>query len=1225
MANEYPLDWQSTNLDGTVGSVPGKSRITVNEKTEDTTSTSITLTGKGRANYGEKQQENLLKLLENFASPTEPANATIGQIWWKTTDPTRQGMMVCKSLTPTGGYNVEWVPVGDPLVRVAYNYEYNRMVELFKSIVGTTTAGTNCSDSFGWGQTVLADSVPLRHLPLEPALNPNWVFLLHKWKDIASIVGVDPAKFESDGFIIEDQHHIEEGPGGLPGPGLPGEAKGIATIISEYERARQATLEVYANRFNIIPSNLELLTYSPPIARASYWLDTTSLIVNFEWPDEPSLYQYFTTGGYLKIIPLLINPISDDVTDMWVRLINGLGGGILIKGCSTNDQANNPTFSANISIFELDGTLKTLYKANEYEVGGGSIGGYGGYGTIYGTDSDLGWGDITVQGRLSTNDTIEIVLTFENERPTEVKGLLNVLLESRKIQDIIGSLTFNTVHPVMTHGSFIDSGSGGGGGGSGGGGSGGGLDEDLTGGPFSLWAWGANNHGQLGDEDGTLQGKSSPIQVGSLITWEAIPTSNSNSNSTLVIDDQGRLWASGDNYYGQLGVGDLNDYVSPVQVGTLKVWKQTSSNYTTSYAIRNDGTLWSWGLNASGQLGDGTVISRSSPIQIGTGTNWHRVTAGGASAHAIKTDGTIWTWGANVSGQLGVGDIINRSSPVQVGTSNDWKSINNGVSHSLALKTDGTLWAWGANNFGALGQGNMLTSSTPVQVGTLNTWSAIAAGDSFSLAIKTDGTLWSWGYNNNGQLGLGYQVNRSSPTQVGTLSTWKTISAGLNFAAALKTDGTLWTWGNNVVGQGGVTGALYRSYPIQVGTLNTWKAISCGNAHMVAFADPVPGSNPFGTGPGSLWTWGPRIAASGLGVTGGFNLTTPTQVGNLTSWKQVICEDSSSLAVKTDGTLWAWGGNNNYEFGNGTNVARSSPVKIGTGTNWELVAKTSYASFAIKTDGTLWAWGSNIGAQLGLGFHDDVSFEFPRVTMSHPTQVGTLTNWRYVTSNSSQTIFALKTDGTLWGWGSNPGGYLFLGSTGLKVSSPIQIGSATDWQQIAASAQHVAGVKTDGTLWTWGWNSEGGLGNGLSGILQPDGSYSSDGSRYSPGQVGSLTNWKQVACLRNAMLAVKTDGTLWAWGGNYEGQLGLGDQVDRSSPVQVGTRTDWKHVSSNDSKRVYASRTDGTLWAWGMNYPVQLGVGPASTRVLSPMQVGTDLYWNIVSGRTTVLAIKEVL
>jgi alpha-tubulin suppressor-like RCC1 family protein len=198
---------------------------------------------------------------------------------------------------------------------------------------------------------------------------------------------------------------------------------------------------------------------------------------------------------------------------------------------------------------------------------------------------------------------------------------------------------------------------------------------------------------------------------------------------------------------------------------------------------------------------------------------------------------------------------------------------------------------------------------------------------------------------------------------------------------------------------------------------------------------------------------------------------------------------------------------------------------------------------AVKTDGTLWMWGRNGQGQLGLG---------NTTTYSSPKQIGVLTSWLQVSTNYA--TLAVKTDGTLWGWGDNLDGQLGLGDR-TNRSSPVQVGALTNWAYVdARSAQRVLAVKTDGTLWSWGANNIGQLGLGNT-------------TKYSsPKQVGSLTNWSKVVIndtfSTNFCLAVKTDSTLWGWGNNSNGQLGLGNTTNYSSPKQIGSLTDWINVAA---------------------------------------------------------------
>jgi alpha-tubulin suppressor-like RCC1 family protein len=177
----------------------------------------------------------------------------------------------------------------------------------------------------------------------------------------------------------------------------------------------------------------------------------------------------------------------------------------------------------------------------------------------------------------------------------------------------------------------------------------------------------------------------------------------------------------------------------------------------------------------------------------------------------------------------------------------------------------------------------------------------------------------------------------------------------------------------------------------------------------------------------------------------------------------------------------------------------------------------------------------------------------------------------------------IKSDGTLWAWGHNYSGQLGLGDT-IDRHSPVQVGTDTDWKQVVADRDwgYTLAIRTDGTLWGWGANSVGQLGLG------------DTTSRHSPVQVGTDT-WKQVAAGDGYTLAIRTDGTLWTWGENWWGQLGLGDTIDRLVPAQVGTAANWKEVTASGSHTL-AIRTDGTLWAWGSNAHGQLGLGDTIDR-----------------------------
>jgi alpha-tubulin suppressor-like RCC1 family protein len=344
---------------------------------------------------------------------------------------------------------------------------------------------------------------------------------------------------------------------------------------------------------------------------------------------------------------------------------------------------------------------------------------------------------------------------------------------------------------------------------------------------------------------------------------------------------------------------------------------------------------------------------------------------------------------------------------------------------------DNYLYSWGSNGSGRLGLNVSVLNyySSPKQVGLLKDWGSISGsqGGAFWSAIKTDNTLWGCGYNLAGALGDGTNTTRSSPVQIGSLSNWSNVSAGGNFNVAVKTNGTMWSWGyNGTYGQLGLGNTTSYSSPKQIGSLTNWSQVKSASVHSLAIKTD-----------GTLWAWGSNYFGQlGIGTSGPYaHKSSPVQVGALTTWSKIAAGGSFSLGITTDGKLWAWGFNGNGRLGTGNTTNRSSPTQIGSLTTWSNVFAGNGSCFAIKTDGTLWAWGVNNTNQLGDG---------TATAKSSPVQIGALTNWSLISSSNSHTI-AIKTDNTLWAWGLNSSGELGLGDT-TQRSSPVQVGALTNWK-----------------------------------------------------------------------------------------------------------------------------------------------------------------------------------
>ncbi|MCL2804774.1 MAG: hypothetical protein FWD26_02430 [Treponema sp.] len=317
------------------------------------------------------------------------------------------------------------------------------------------------------------------------------------------------------------------------------------------------------------------------------------------------------------------------------------------------------------------------------------------------------------------------------------------------------------------------------------------------------------------------------------------------------------------------------------------------------------------------------------------------------------------------------------------------------------------------------------------------------------------------------------------------------------------------------------------------------------------------------------------------------------------NWTQVSVSSNHTAAIRADGTLWTWGKNDQGKLGDGTTNDSSVPVQVGTATNWISVAAGGIYTAAVRADGTLWAWGSNLYGQFGngnRGFFSEGNQHRIHGNLT-PVRIGTATNWASVYSGGRLTI-ALRTDGSLWGWG-------ILGFNGFTIhdygTTPVRIG--TVWASVSVGTSHVAAISRDGSLWSWGHNRNGQLGDGTT------------IERTAPVRVGTDTDWASVFAGYSHTVAIKKNGTLWAWGNNDYGQLGNETQISVFTPVQIGTDTDWASVSVNSGWGYNrAVKTNGELWGWG-----------GGRRLSTPVRIGTDSNWASAFARGVIRKIDGTL
>ena len=357
-----------------------------------------------------------------------------------------------------------------------------------------------------------------------------------------------------------------------------------------------------------------------------------------------------------------------------------------------------------------------------------------------------------------------------------------------------------------------------------------------------------------------------------------------------------------------------------------------------------------------------------------------------------------------------------------------------------------------------------------------------------------------------------------------------------------------------------------------------------------------------------IWSWGAGFCGK-LG--NGFNPSacgSPIQeVTSSTSWCQVSAGTYDTSAVKKDGTLWGWGENICGSIGDGTVASRCSPVQEISGSrSWHQTSVGFRHASAIKTEGTLWSWGCSDCGKLGDG---------TLIAKCSPIQEFTSsTNWRQVSAIQDSSL-AIKTDGTLWGWGSQCCGMLANGQTFGFVQSPIQ-SCGLDWCQISTGYQHAAGTKTDGTLWSWGSGSLGQLGNNTltSVATQPI------------RETSSSSDWCQVSVGYTHSVGLKNNGTVWAWGQGICGLLGDGRITAKCSPVQeISMSTNWCQVSANRNSSS-AVKTDGTLWSWGREINGILANLEYGAGKCSPVQeISSSIDWyKVAVGVNHAAAIKVI-
>lgn len=342
----------------------------------------------------------------------------------------------------------------------------------------------------------------------------------------------------------------------------------------------------------------------------------------------------------------------------------------------------------------------------------------------------------------------------------------------------------------------------------------------------------------------------------------------------------------------------------------------------------------------------------------------------------------------------------------------------------------------------------------------------------------------------------------------------------------------------------------------------------------------------------ALWTWGAAANGKlGNGTTTP-NVTTPAAIGNFTDWEVLSTANNYSLGIR-NGKLYSWGSNNTYRTGLGTNSGdTTTPTQVGSDTGWTAAVCGAGCGFGVK-DGKLYSWGNNANHRTGQG--TDVG------ETTTPTQVGSDTDWQFV-GQTGAGGFAIKTNGTLYSWGVNTNYVTAQGTDTGETTAPTQVGSDTDWEAAYAlieSGNHAAAALKGGTPFSWGTNAFAVTGQGTT-----------SGTTTTPTALSGFsaaTDWTAIAFGSSSAGGVGA-GKLYTWGNNNSYRSGQGTNTgNTTTATQIGSDTDWEQISQSNLYGV-ALRAN-QLFAWGTNGAGRTGQGTTSGSCTTPTQIGSDTDW----------------
>lgn len=762
----------------------------------------------------------------------------------------------------------------------------------------------------------------------------------------------------------------------------------------------------------------------------------------------------------------------------------------------------------------------------------------------------------------------------------------------------------------------------------------------------TIWCWGYEEYGQLGNGGATTETQQSPVPVSDPGPWSQVAAGETFTCGIKTSDRS--AWCWGRDNFGQLGNGGITgDQVSPSPVTSTLPWSTIATGTTHTCGIKIDGTGWCWGADGSGQSGNGGAGASTTPVQLDGGGQWKQISPGKGTTCGIKADNSLWCWGESEYGRLGNGTITpDLQSPTRIGTKS-WKFISAEGEANCGIQTDGTAWCWGSDDStGQLGNGSVLNTdqSVPSLVLDPGPWASISAGDITTCGVKMDGSGWCWGYDNY-QLGTGTTPNPAvyvhTPVPVAGSGNWAAIEGGnIHYRCGIKNDGGVWCWGNldttyATLGNGpSVSGS--QNIPTKVIDTPAKSAFIATSGTTAAHTALAQASMAIG----STYVTDTSGTSHGLSFPGSGR----SVLRQSATPAQLLLETSSrggaaQIGFSANSNPFYMGYNadtGGLEFGAGTNPMTQvlTPAMevafggfVGIGTGGAPVAKLDVRGGIRIGDAGATCNGTNAGTIKYVGgvFSYCHGGNWVEIIATPDAGYPTWDIAPYSISASTAFSCALRADATAWCWGEDTLGELGAGTSPGIQAIPLEVSGGSQWKNISGGDVNACGVKVDGTGWCWGEGASGRLGNGTYAPTNV------------PVEVADSHSWRIISTSRgHHTCGITTSGEAWCWGYGDHGRRG--DNMTGPSslrwPVKVHDDTsatgwsDWVSISTG-LNHTCGTRTNGEAWCWGRGSDGALGNG-GLTNALRPVKVHDNLtaagwtdWKSIVAGENATCGVRR--